>query len=134
VADPALAARAGSIALSAEIPPQEASVRLRLIAQLAGRHPALAWHSFRDNADMLLAPFPKYAPLMTAQQVPETYWEVVPAEEVELWVRARLPAEMAPNIARGLESARLRREEKAALVPAADAWAVRVPPHLSRAR
>jgi aminopeptidase N len=134
VGDPALAARAAQIALSDESPPQAAQIRLRLVATLAGRHPQLAWHTFRDHADQLLAPNPKYAPLITAQYVPEYFWEAAPPEEIEGWVRARLPPEMAPNIARGMESVRALRAERAALTPAADAWAAQGAPHLGRAR
>ena len=134
VGDPALAARAAQIALSDEIPPQAAATRLRLVVLLAGRHPALAWRTFRDHADALLAPNPKYAPLITAQYVPEYFWEAAPPEEIEAWVRARLPAEMAPNIARGMETVRALRAERATLTPAADTWAAQVALHLSRAR
>jgi len=129
VGDPALAAQAAQIALSEEIPPQAAAIRLRLVVLLAGRHPALAWRTFREHADMLLAPNPKYAPLITAQHVPEYFWEGAPPEEIEQWVRARLPAEMAPNIARGMETVQALRAERAALTPAADAWVAEAPWH-----
>jgi aminopeptidase N len=134
VGDPALAEQAAQLALSGEIPPQAAAIRVRLVVLLAGRHPALAWRTFREHADALLAPNPKYAPLITAQYVPEYFWEAAPPEEIEAWVRARLPAEMAPNIARGMETVRALRAERAALTPAADAWAAQAESHLSRAR
>ncbi|HWZ62503.1 MAG TPA: M1 family aminopeptidase [Steroidobacteraceae bacterium] len=122
VGDDALAERAVQAALSAEIPPQAAGMRLHLIVALAGRHPALAWRTFMANADLLLAPYPKYAPLITSQDVPEVFWDAADPHEVETWVRARLPAEMTANIARGMEAARVRRAERIAMVPAADAW------------
>ncbi|HEV2286739.1 MAG TPA: M1 family metallopeptidase [Steroidobacteraceae bacterium] len=122
VGDAGLAVRAARIALSAEIPPQDELLRLRLVGQLIDRHAALAWATLRGNADRLLAPFPKYAPLIVAEQVPEVYWEGAPPQELESWVRARLPAEMAPNIARGMESLNEQRTEQAALVPVLDAW------------
>jgi aminopeptidase N len=134
VGDAALAEQAVRIALSPEIPPQAADLRMRLIVQLADRHPALAWRTFRENADLLLAPFPKYAPLITAQYVPEYFWDAAPPAEIEAWVRSRLPAQMSPNIERGLESMRVRRAERDRLVPATDAWLARVPPRLSGAR
>lgn len=123
VGEPALAEQAAQIALSEEIPPQAAAIRMRLVVLLAGRHPALAWRTFRDHADALLAPNPKYAPLITSQYVPEYFWEGAPPEEIEAWVRARLPAEMAPNIARGMETLHALRAERTALAPAAAAWA-----------
>ncbi|MGO9803489.1 MAG: M1 family aminopeptidase [Steroidobacteraceae bacterium] len=122
VGDPALAERAVQAALSAEIPPQAADLRLHLIVQLAGRHPALAWRAFTANADLLLAPYPKYAPLITSQEIPEVFWDALEPQQLEAWVRARLPAEMSPNIARGMEAVAVRRAERQALTPAVDAW------------
>ena len=114
--------QAAQLALSDEIPPQAAATRLGLVVALADRHPALAWSTFTANADRLLAPNPKYAPLTTAEYVPEYFWEAVPPEQLEAWVRSRVPAEMAPNIARGMEAARTLQAEKPRLVSAADAY------------
>jgi aminopeptidase N len=133
VGDDALAERAVQAALSAEIPPQAADMRLHLIAALAGRHPALAWRSFTANADLLLAPYPKYAPLITSQDVPELFWDAAEPQQLEAWVRARLPAEMSANIARGMEAMRVRRAERSAMVPAADAWVAGTGAHSSKA-
>jgi hypothetical protein len=71
---------------------------------------------------MLLAPMPKFAPLITAQYVPAYFWDCAPPDEIEAWVRAHVPAEMSANVARGMEAARFNRLEKDALVPAADAF------------
>lgn len=122
VGDPQLAQRAAQIALSDEIPPQSANRRINLVVALAARHPALAWMSFSNNADMLLATNPKYAPLITAEYVPEYFWDALPPAQLEAWIRARLPAEMSLNVTRGMEAARVRLEERRLLVPAADAY------------
>ncbi len=121
VRDPALAQQAAQIALSKEIPPQAEDSRLRLVAQLADDHPALAWTTVTQNIDQLLAPFPKYAPLMIAR-VPEFLWDGAPLPEIESWVRAHLPAEMSANVERGMETARARRAEKELLVRETDAY------------
>lgn len=122
VEDPALAVRAAQIALSPEIPPQAGSLRLGLIVRLGADHPALAWTTFTQNAEALLSPFARYVPLISAQQVPGWFWKGVPLETIEAWVRAQVPAEMAPNIERGLAAAKFRLDEQARLVPAADAF------------
>jgi hypothetical protein len=121
VGDPHLAAQAAAIALSAEIPPQGARWRVALVVRLAAQHHELAWSTFSDNAEMLLAPNPKYAPLIMAQYVPVYFWDCIPLDQLEAWVRAHVPAEMSGNIARGMETARFNMVEKDALVPAADA-------------
>jgi aminopeptidase N len=121
VRDPALAQQAAQIALSKEIPPQAEDSRLRLIAQLANYHPALAWTSTTENIELLLAPFPKYAPLIIAQ-LPEFLWDGAPLEQIESWVRAHLPAEMSAHVARGMETAHARAAEKQLLVRETDAY------------
>jgi aminopeptidase N len=122
VGDAGLAQRAAQIALSPEIPPQDALTRLRLVAALADQHPQLSWATFTANADQLLSTNPKYAPLITAQQVPEIYWNAVKPEKLEAWVRSRVPAEMSVNVERGMETVRARRAEQALLVRAVDSY------------
>jgi aminopeptidase N len=122
VQDSELAEQAARIALSAEIPPQAGSLRLNLIVRLAMDHPALAWSNFTQNTQTLLSPFARYAPLISAQQVPQWFWSGVPLAELETWVRAQVPAEMAPNIERGMQFARFKLAEKQTLLPAADAF------------
>jgi aminopeptidase N len=118
VGDPALAAQAASIALSNEIPPQAANSRIGLLTLLAQEHPALAWSAFSENADSLLATNPKYAPLITTESVPQIFWDAVPVEQLEGWIRARVPAEMSPNVDRGIEGARARLAERSVLTRA----------------
>jgi aminopeptidase N len=122
VRDPNLAAQAAQIALSGEIPPQADSLRLRLIRRLATEHQALAWAVLGKNYDALMAAYPKYAPLITAQYIPQGFWSGVPLSEVESWVRAHVPPEMSPNVDRGMETAHFKLAEKRTLVPAADAY------------
>jgi aminopeptidase N len=120
VGDPQLAAQAAQIALSPELPPQAARWRLALVVRLAREHGPLAFRTFTDHAQTLLSPNPKYAPLITAQYVPAWFWDAVPLDQLEAWVRAQLPEQMAPNIARGMETARFRLSEKYALLAEAD--------------
>jgi aminopeptidase N len=121
VADDSLAQRAAAIALSGEIPPQSEQIRLGLIQVLGAQHPALAWQTVTANYDKLLAPFPKYAPLITAR-MPEFLWNGAPPADIESFVRAHLPAEMAPNVARGMETVQARLAQKQLLVREADAY------------
>jgi len=122
VRDPQLATQAAQIALSPELPPQAARWRLALVVRLANQHHELAWSTFTENVEALLSPNPKYAPLITAQYVPVYFWDSVPLEQLESWVRAHVPEQMSPNVARGMEAARFKLSEKNALIPAADAY------------
>jgi hypothetical protein len=122
VRDPQLAVRAAQIALSSELPPQLASSRIQLVLHLVEDHHQLAWSTFTEHVDELTAPFPSFAPMLIAQTIPNTYWDSVPLEQLESWVRAHVPAEMSPNIERGMEAARFKLSEKKALIPEVDAY------------
>jgi len=115
VRDPQLAQTAARIALSDEIPQQAATLRLELVVHLAGEHPQLAWTVFTENVDALTTPFSTYALLIIAQYCPAVFWDSVPLDQLESWVKAHVPAEMSPNVARGMETARIRLDQKSAL-------------------
>ncbi len=55
-----------------------------------------------------------------AQYLPQVFWNAVPLDQLETWVKANVPAEMAPNIARGMEAARFQVALKTSLMSAAD--------------
>ena len=55
-----------------------------------------------------------------ARSVPEDFWNAAPLDEIETWIKAHVSAEMAPELARGMETARFKVALKKALVPAAD--------------
>ena len=46
----------------------------------------------------------------------------MPLDQLEAWMKAHVPEEMSPNVARGMETARFKLDEKAALVQAADRY------------
>jgi aminopeptidase N len=127
VRDPQLAAQAAQIALSPELPPQAAMIRSRLVFGLANEHRQLSWTTFTNHVDSLMSPFPSSASLRIAQYVPSFYWDSVPLDQLEAWVRAHVPTEMSANVERGMETARFRLSEKEALVPAVDAYVSSLP-------
>ena len=109
---PALAEKVASIVLSDEIPPQAETMRLGLVMRLATDHPQLAWRTFLAHKPALMAPQTMFADLIVAQYIPEAMWDALPLDELEAWLKANVPAEMGPNVARGMERARFLRSEK----------------------
>jgi aminopeptidase N len=116
VRDPRLAQQVAQIAFSSELPPQATMARLQLVAELAREHPALAWQLFTAHAHELLAPLGTFEPLMEAQYAPQWFWNAAPLPEIEAWARSKVPAEMAPVLARGMSGAQLEVAEKERLV------------------
>jgi aminopeptidase N len=122
VRDPKLAAQAAALATSPEIPPQAGATRLSLVAAMVSESPQLAWATFTQNLDMLMVPQGRYAPLITAQYIPEGFWNAAPLDQLESWIRAHVPAEMSDNVSRGMESAHFKLDEKTRLAEAADGY------------
>jgi aminopeptidase N len=122
VRDPSLAAQVLQIAVSDELPPQAAALQIRLVATLAERFGQASWRTFTANLDKLMQPYPTAVTLILGQEVPVIYWDSVPLDELETWVKAHVPAEAADTVARGMQTARFRLDVKRALVPATDAF------------
>ncbi len=122
VRDPQLALQARDIALSAEIPAQAAEQRRRFIFALADEHPKLSWDTYTENLELLLASSPQYRSVIIASNTPAIYGDYVPLDELEAWLKSKVPAAMYPNVARGMESARFKQHEKALMVQAADRY------------
>jgi aminopeptidase N len=122
VRDPVLAQQVALIALSPEIAPQAASLRMQLVRRIAYQHPQLSWQVFRENSERLLKPAGANASLEVADYLPEWYWNGVPIPEIEAWVRAHVPSEMEPFVQRGMDTAKFRAAEKQMLVAAMDSY------------
>lgn len=127
VKDPELAEQAAAIAMSSEIPPQAAALRLQLLLGLAGEHPELAWKLLGAHVDELMAPQGRYAPLVLTRYIPAAMWDGVPAEEMQTWLSAHVAAGLADNVSRAMETVQFRRSEKAALAAAAAAYLQTLP-------
>jgi aminopeptidase N len=122
VRDPKLAAQAAQIAISPEIPPQLAILRMRMLFAMSSEQPKLAWATFQRSIGPLVAPFGNLAPLFEAQYVPQIFWDSLPPDQMEAWLKAHVPAEMGAQIAKGMDGARFQVAEKAQLVPETQAY------------
>ncbi len=107
VRDPALASRAATIAMSDEIPAEAQAGRLGLISAIAGENPAISWAVLNKDYDKLFALQAMFSSLTTAQAIPRIYSTSVPLDQIETFVRSKVPAQMNTEIERGLTSARL---------------------------
>jgi aminopeptidase N len=120
--DTKLAEQAARIALDPEIPAQATQLRLEMIVGLHNQHPQLAWSTFKGHAEMLMSTFGQLAPLAMAQFIPLYFWDSLPPDELQAWLKAQVPAGMSDSIAKGMEAARFKVSEKQMLVAAADAY------------
>ena len=123
VRDPELARQVVLIALSGELPPQANTLPRRMVLSLAREHPRLSWDAYTANLDELMKSVSSEdRPIRIAEQTPAVYWDALPLDQLEAWVRAKIPAGAAGNLARGMESARYETAQKQTLVKSADAY------------
>ena len=123
VQDPGLARQVVQIALSDELPPQANTLGRRMIFVLAREHPRLSWDTYIANQDQLMKSISSEdRPLRIAQQTPAVYWDALPLDQLEAWVRANIPKGASDNLARGMETAHHLAAQKPSLVKAADAY------------
>ncbi len=107
VRDPQLAERALQIALSSEVPPQQASARFRYVAAAADWNPKLAWSVFQAHTPELTRRFSLFEKILTlSNTVPGVFWDATTPDQIEAWLKANLPANAATYIAKGMTRAR----------------------------
>jgi aminopeptidase N len=107
VRDPQLAARALDIAISDEIPPQQASSRLGLVATAADWNPKLAWAFFQAHSDALTKRFSLFEKMLgLSNSVPAIFWDATTPDQLEAWLKANLPARANEYIAKGMSRAK----------------------------
>jgi aminopeptidase N len=107
VRDPKLAEQALAILVSGEIPPQQRNRRTRSIAAVAQWNPQLAWAFFRAHAAELTTSMSQFEKMLgLANSEPAAYWDAASPDEIEAWLRANLPPQSGPYIAKGIARAR----------------------------
>jgi aminopeptidase N len=123
VRDPELARQVMQIVLSDELPPQANTLGRRLILTLAREHPRLSWDFYIAHQELLMKSVSsEVGPLLVAQGTPAAYWDALPLDQLEAWVRANIPKGASDNLARGMETAHHLAAQKLELVKAADAY------------
>jgi aminopeptidase N len=94
-----------------------------MIFTLAREHPRLSWDTYINNQDRLLKSVGgENRALLVAQETPAAYWDALPLDQLEAWVRANIPQGASDNLARGMETAHHLTAQKPALAKAADQY------------
>lgn len=122
VQDPALAARVIELALGKQLPPQANQLPQDMVFGIADHHQQLAWKAFTEHTDQLLAYSPEFAPLIISHGTPSVFWPGIPLQDLEAFMRAHVPANMEPEVQRGLQAAKARLRRREILVGEMDRW------------
>ncbi len=117
----ALAAAALQIAMSKEIPPQDAFAPLNMAAAAGDFHAVRAWRFYRRHANELLAPVGPMSVLFSLNIVSQGFWRGAAEPEIEAWLRARAPPAMSAALADTLERVRVFARQQTRIVASTDA-------------
>ncbi|GAC1422748.1 MAG: M1 family metallopeptidase [Candidatus Velthaea sp.] len=119
--DDTLAAETLKVATSDNIPPEIAASRVRLVGVVAASgHSQMAWEFYKANATQLTASFSTFERVLRIAEVPNTFWNAAPANELESYVKKNVPADAAPYVAKSIDRVRFRQALQARLVPEVD--------------
>ena len=110
------------LALGNQLPPQANYLPLELVLGVANRHQQLAWQAYAGHVDHLLAFNPMFASLTIAHATPQIFWSGISLTDLEAFMRSHVPANMAPEVERGMQSAKMRLRRREILVRETDAW------------
>jgi aminopeptidase N len=122
VEDPKLVEQALEIMMSSELPPQMAGQRAPLIVAMAQNNPPVVWRFYKAHVDELNANRSEFSRALAIANVPQSFWNAAPLDELEAFVKAKGQPAPAQFVARAMERARFNLALKARLVPATDAY------------
>ena len=123
VRDPKLAQQVLDIAVSSEIPPQDGRLRFELVAGVSDYNPQLSWQFLTSHTGQLFGWLSgSDRSILIATEIPQIYWNSVPADELQHFVETHVPANASVFVAKGMDRARSYAAEKQRLVPEADAY------------
>ena len=119
--DSALIQKSLAIALTDELPPQQAA---RYVHRVAGgsEQPEMAWEFARKNIDALLAKLSAFGGNDYTADLFANFSDEARAEELETWSKKNLPPAAGPSTAKAADAIRFKASLKARLLPEIDAW------------
>ena len=125
--DPSLIHKTLAIALTDELPPQQAA---RIVQRVAGgsEQPDLALAFAREHFAELIAKLSSFRANDYVADVFENYSDASRADELEAWSKKNLPPDAAPATAKAADVIRFKAALKDRLLPEIDAWC-RAHPH-----
>ena len=122
VRDPKLVEQTLNILMSGELPPQAGGARTRMITEMAPNSPQTVWRFYKAHVDELTASRSEFQRALSIANVPQSFWNAAPLDELEAFVKSHGEAAPAQLVARAMERARFSLALRARLVPAADAY------------
>ena len=119
--DPALIQKTLAIALTDELPPQQAA---RIVQRVAGgsEQPELALEFAQKHITELVAKLSSFRANDYIADVFENFTDAPRADELDAWAKTNLPPDAAPATAKAADAIRFKAALKERLLPEIDAW------------
>ncbi|HLI96529.1 MAG TPA: M1 family metallopeptidase [Candidatus Baltobacteraceae bacterium] len=118
--DPALAQK--SLDMSLQLPPQFQSFGPVIVAIVGQDHPEMAWAFLQKNTGKLFGGMSLFDRLPYVSGIAAAFWRGVPADQIEAYLKANMPASAKLDIDKAMESVRLNQQHRERLIPQIDAY------------
>jgi len=118
--DPALAQR--SLQASLSLPPQFSSFAPFIVYIVGQDHPEMAWAFLQKNNAKLFSSLSEFDRIPYITIIAGSFWRGVPADQIEQYIKANVPAAASAQIAKTMEDVHLQLEHRDRLVPQIDAF------------
>jgi aminopeptidase N len=118
--DPALADQ--SLNMTLHLPPQYAPYAPYIVGFVAQQHPQQSWAFFTANSDKLFSSMSAFERVSAVAQTAGGFATLIPADQIEAFLKANVPADAAAEVAKTMEDVRTRQAVEDRLLPQIDAY------------
>jgi aminopeptidase N len=111
-----------SLQQSLSLPPQFSSFAPIIVAIVGQDHPEMAWSFLQANSAKVFGGLSEFDRIPYVTGIAGSFWRGVPADEIERYMKATVPAAASAQIVKTMESVHLALDERARLLPQIDAY------------
>lgn len=112
-----------NLQMALQLPPQFASFAPFIVMAVGQDHPQLAWEFLQENKTKLFAPLSAFERTGAVAGIASSFWQGVPAGQIEAFLRANVPPAASKEIAKAMEGVHLSLQHRKRLLPQIDAYA-----------
>lgn len=114
-----------NLQMALQLPPQFASFAPYIVILVGQDHPQLAWQFLNDHKEKLFSSLSAFERTGAVAGIASSFWQGVPAQTIEQFLRANVPPAASKEIAKAMEGVHLGLQHRSRLLPQIDAFAAR---------
>jgi aminopeptidase N len=111
-----------SLQMSLKLPPALAPFASFIVSSVGTEHPDMAWAFLTAHTDKLFSAAPTFFKPLFITGAVRDFWRGIPAEKIEAYLHANIPADSGGEIAKTMVSIRANQQLASRLVPQIDTY------------